>query len=81
MKNNYMHYAGFSYSKSLTNFEAFGWNISLSANILFMKNVGQELSGTKPVYRMERREFCMEDVWEARPTDGSFPNPVTFLIL
>ena len=72
MKNNYMHYAGFSYFKSLTNFEAFGWNISLSGT--------QELSGTKPVYRMER-EFCMEDVWDARPTDGSFPNPVTFLIL
>ena len=38
MKNNYMHYAGFSYSKSLTNFEAFGWNISSSINLKFLES-------------------------------------------
>ena len=29
---------GFSYSKSMTNFKAFHWNISLSANLLFLKS-------------------------------------------
>ena len=30
---------GFSYTKNIANFDAFRWNISLSAKLLFMKSV------------------------------------------
>ena len=35
---------GFSYTQTARNFEAFHWNISLSANLLFLKNVPRHIS-------------------------------------
>ena len=37
MKNEKKLY-GFSYTQNIANFEAFRWNISLSANLLFLKS-------------------------------------------
>ena len=50
MKNEKINYIvhGFSYSKSIANFEAFRWNISSSINLLFLKSdILKELENLK----------------------------------
>ena len=50
--------SGFSYSKSIANFEAFQWNILSSINFLFLQSQNQAAAVSVPAASLLVKSFC-----------------------